>query len=158
VTLAIVLALVGFLFLLAEVFFVSMGMFGLISAGCLVAADWIAYERVSPGFMWAMIAVEVVAVPLLLKGAFAVLPRLPFGRGMMLAAAPPETHSAVERAEHLLGRAGKAVSDLRPSGTAQFGDERRSVVSDLGVIPAGSDVVVVAVEGYRIVVRAPSPS
>ncbi len=151
--LSIVLVLVGFFLLLAEIFFVSMGMFGLLSAAALVAADWIAYEQVSPTYMWILIGAEIVFVPLLVKGAFAVLPKLPFGRGMILAAAPQETQSAVEHADHLLGAEGVAVSDLRPSGTARFGEDRRTVVSEMGVVEAGTPIVVVAVEGYRVVVR-----
>ncbi len=153
-TLALALTLAGFVLVLAEVFFPSLGAFGLSAAACIVAADWVAFQEVGATFMWVLIAVQLVAVPLLLKFAFYVLPRLPFGRGMMLPAPPPEPRSGVEPAEHLLGRTGTAESDLRPSGTARFDGERRSVVAESGMIAAGSPVTVVAVEGYRIVVRA----
>ena len=52
---------------------------------------------------------------------------------------------------------GTALTDLRPAGTAEFSGERRSVVSEMGLVAAGTPVSVVAVEGYRIVVR-PQPS
>jgi membrane-bound serine protease (ClpP class) len=152
VTLAIVLTLVGFLFVLAEVFFPSLGMFGLLAAGSIVAADWVAW-RESTTLFWILVASQVVGVPLLLRTAFRVLPRLPFGRAMILPEPAPEPESGIEPARHLLGREGRAVTDLRPSGTAQFGDERRTVVTEMGVVERGSDVRVVAVEGYRIVVR-----
>jgi membrane-bound serine protease (ClpP class) len=54
----------------------------------------------------------------------------------------------------LVGREGKALTDLRPSGTALFGDERVDVVSEAEWIPAGSVIRVVSAEGYRHVVRA----
>jgi membrane-bound serine protease (ClpP class) len=153
--LAVALTLAGFVLVVAEVFFPSLGTLAIASAACLVAADVVAYE-VSPGWMWALIAVQLVGVPFLLKGAFTVLPKLPFGRGMILPAPPAEAASAVEASDHLLGRAGTALTDLRPSGTAEFGDERRTVVAESGSVDRGSPVRVVAVEGYRIVVRAGS--
>jgi membrane-bound serine protease (ClpP class) len=45
------------------------------------------------------------------------------------------------------------VTDLHPSGTAQFGEERVDVVSEGGFVPAGTRVQVVQAEGYRHVVR-----
>jgi membrane-bound serine protease (ClpP class) len=148
----IVLTLVGFVFVVAEVFFPSLGMFGLIAAGAIVTADVLAWQH-SAALMWALVAVQVVLVPLLLKGAFAVLPRLPFGRAMLLPAPPPQGDSGVEPGGHLLGLDGVALTDLRPSGTAQVGEERRTVVAENGTIGKGTTVKVVAVEGYRIVVR-----
>lgn len=61
----------------------------------------------------------------------------------------------------LEGMDGIALTDLRPAGTAQFGDERLDVVSEAGWISAGSIVRVQRSEGYRHVVRAvplPPPS
>jgi membrane-bound serine protease (ClpP class) len=54
----------------------------------------------------------------------------------------------------LEGMDGIALTDLRPAGTAQFGDERLDVVSEAGWIAAGSPVRVQRSEGYRHVVRA----
>ena len=54
----------------------------------------------------------------------------------------------------LEGLDGVALTDLRPAGAAQFGDERLDVVSEAGWIPAGSPVRVLRSEGYRHVVRA----
>lgn len=61
--------------------------------------------------------------------------------------------SATSRAD-LVGTMGKAITDLRPSGTALFGDERLDVVSESEWISEGTPVRVVSAEGYRHVVRA----
>lgn len=151
---AIALMLAGLVLVVAEVFFPSLGAFGLASALCVVAADWIAYREAGPTAMWVLIGIQLVAVPLVLKLAFWALPRTPFGRGMMLPVPPPEPQAGVERSDHLLGRAGVALTDLRPGGTADFEGERRSVVAESGSLDRGTPLVVVAVEGYRIVVRA----
>jgi membrane-bound serine protease (ClpP class) len=53
----------------------------------------------------------------------------------------------------LVGLEGTAITDLRPSGTALFGDERIDVVSESEWIPAGTAIRVESAEGYRHVVR-----
>jgi len=61
--------------------------------------------------------------------------------------------SAVLRAD-LVGKVGHAITDLRPSGTALFDDERVDVVSESSWITQGTPVRIVSAEGYRHVVRA----
>lgn len=151
---AIALTMAGFVLMVAEVLFPSLGMFGLLSATAIVFADVVALRDVGSVFFWVLLGVQLVAIPLILKGAFWALPRLPFAKGMVLTAPAPDTNSAVEPAAHLVGLVGVALTDLRPSGTAQLGDERRSVVAETGTLEAGARVRVVAVEGYRVVVRA----
>jgi membrane-bound serine protease (ClpP class) len=54
----------------------------------------------------------------------------------------------------LLGQTGKALTVLRPSGTALINGRRVDVVTEGGLIEPGTPVKVVAVEGLRTVVRA----
>ena len=61
--------------------------------------------------------------------------------------------SATIRAE-LVGATGIALTDLRPAGAAQFGDERIDVVTDSQYISAGTPVIIVRSEGYRHVVKS----
>ncbi|MGH7445886.1 MAG: NfeD family protein, partial [Longimicrobiales bacterium] len=53
----------------------------------------------------------------------------------------------------LIGSVGVALTDLRPSGAARFGEERVDVVSDSSWINAGTPIRVVRAEGYRHVVE-----
>ncbi|GEL07275.1 NfeD family protein [Salisediminibacterium halotolerans] len=55
--------------------------------------------------------------------------------------------------EHLLGETGRALTILRPSGTAEFNNERLDVVSEGGYIEQGRKVKVVSVSGSKMVVR-----
>lgn len=64
-----------------------------------------------------------------------------------------EGYTSAVRRDDLIGREGKAITDLRPSGTGLFGDERVDVVSEQEWIEAGSPIRIVASEGYRHVVR-----
>jgi membrane-bound serine protease (ClpP class) len=53
----------------------------------------------------------------------------------------------------LMGKEGRAMTDLRPSGTVLIGEERLDAVSESEWIEDGTDVRVVSSEGYRLVVR-----
>lgn len=102
-----------------------------------------------------------VAISLLLAmaGAFALLrllPRLPFGRRLVLATdmeADLGYVSAPESDYRWLGRTGTALSPLRPAGYADIDGARVDVVSDGDFIEAGTAIVVSRVDGNRIVVR-----
>jgi membrane-bound serine protease (ClpP class) len=63
-------------------------------------------------------------------------------------------YESAESRLDLVGVVGQAITDLRPSGTALFGDERIDVVSESEWITEGTAVRVVRAEGYRHVVRA----
>jgi membrane-bound serine protease (ClpP class) len=55
--------------------------------------------------------------------------------------------------EELVGKTGKALTDLRPSGTAEIDDKRVDVVTDSEFIEKGSNIEVLEVEGIRVVVK-----
>jgi len=82
--------------------------------------------------------------------------RLPTGRGLVLQtrleaeegyASPPDLDTA------LLGQRGSARSMLRPAGIADIGGRRIDVVTDGEMIDAGEPIVVVRVDGNRVVVQ-----
>lgn len=99
------------------------------------------------------------AIVIVIVGAWALLRALPrsgrFARsGVMLGDATDRTSGYISNPvrEELVGATGVAVTDLRPSGAAQFGDERVDVVTDSSFISAGTPVRIVRSEGYRHVV------
>jgi len=61
--------------------------------------------------------------------------------------------ASATRRPDLVGREGSALTDLRPSGTAIFGEERVDAVSESEWIEEGTAIHVVSSEGYRVVVR-----
>lgn len=54
---------------------------------------------------------------------------------------------------HYLGKTGTALTLLRPAGSAVIEGERVDVVTDGSFIPKDSKIIVMAVEGTRIIVR-----
>ena len=55
--------------------------------------------------------------------------------------------------ETYLGRAGIALTQLRPAGTADFKGEHLDVVTEGGFIGRGTTIRVIAIEGTRVIVR-----
>ena len=103
--------------------------------------------------------VEVLEPPGAPLGAAVLLramPRTAVGRRLLLDTALTTGSgyaSAPEQDRNWLGRAGRAVSTLRPAGIADIDGERVDVVSDGEMIEAGTAIVVSRVDGNRIVVR-----
>ncbi len=149
---AIVLTLIGLGFVLAEVFFPSLGLFGLIAGGLILAADIAAFGE-GQGMGWAFVAIQVVAIPSVIWLGFKALPHLSFGRRMLLTGPATEPVAGLPDFDPLQDARGVALTDLRPGGMARFENERVSVVSIGGMIQEGTSIVVVAVEGPEVRVR-----
>jgi membrane-bound ClpP family serine protease len=94
------------------------------------------------------------------------LPKLPFFNRLILSSpSAPATTTIISTGEAptttdawpFVGTIGRAVSELKPGGTATFpyGDDHRtaSVVSDSGYVPAGAKITVREISGNRVVVR-----
>jgi membrane-bound serine protease (ClpP class) len=151
--------------LLAVELFVTPG-FGIVGAlGIAAILGGLGLTLLSAGATWEAIlrAVGQVAVSLLLAlgvavGLLRVLPRLPFGRRLVLETELPAEKgyaSAAEADRAWLGKRGTAVSGLRPAGIARIDGERVDVVSDGEFIDPGEPIEVIRVDGNRIVVRRP---
>jgi membrane-bound ClpP family serine protease len=99
----------------------------------------------------------VVAMAVLIRR---YLPYTPFFSHVMLE--PPSgaelediSHrEALVDLDHLLGHEGVTTTQLTPSGKARFGPELVDVIADGEVIARGASVVVVEVQGNRVVVRS----
>ncbi|MGB8436062.1 MAG: NfeD family protein [Burkholderiales bacterium] len=87
---------------------------------------------------------------------FRFLPRLPFGRRLILERGLTAAQGYVSTPEGdaaLLGKTGRTSSALRPAGIAEFDGRRVDVVSEGELVEAGQPIEVIRVDGYRIVVR-----
>jgi membrane-bound serine protease (ClpP class) len=94
-----------------------------------------------------------IAIPIITK----FLPDTPFFRFIALARAQPRGPSFSERTVSSptaisVGESGVALSILRPSGNARFGDAIVDVITRGEFIEPESPVRVLAIEGSRIVV------
>ena len=105
---------------------------------------------------------SIVISPIAFAFALKVWPNTPIGRRLILGdasddldeEAPPPTDASDELRQALVGATGVAMSDLRPVGTVRIEGERVEALAEGGMIDAGQDVRITAVEGNRIRVRA----
>jgi len=159
-TLPILLVVACLAVLILEVFIVSFGALTLIAIGLGTAGIVLAF-RESTVFGWTLVGVLFVGIPGTLWGAFRVLPRLPFARGLFLRKpelSDEERRAAARPLTALLGAVGEAKSPLRPAGTAIFDGEPVTVVARGRLLPPGTRVKVVDVTGNRVVVEEIEPA
>ncbi len=152
----------GIVLLALEVFVIpGFGVAGIL--GILSLASGLGLSLVGAGATWEVVVAALgrvaLSLVLALTGFFVLLrflPRLPFGRHLVLDTAL----GALAAGEAAAGDGGRwlhvrgtAASPLRPAGIADLGGERIDVVSQGEYIEAGEPIEVVRVEGNRIVVR-----
>ena len=144
---------VGVLLLALELFLPSFGILGILGTAALIAGVVLAAYDTGDAFVSLGIATLFAAV------IVTVFVRYFKHRGIwnkfILRDALKTEEGYVSHATRadLLGKTGKAATPLRPSGTALFEGERVDVVTDGEFVSAGASVVVVLVDGGRIVVR-----
>ena len=158
----LVLVAAGVLLLGAEIFVVpGFGVAGVAGIAALVAGlgmSLVGAGATTPAIIGALGRVAI-SILLALAGWLAllrVLPRLPFGRRLVLDAdlrTEQGYASAPDRDRSWLGRTGSALSPLRPAGIAEIEGTRIDVVSDGSFIEAKAVIEVTRVDGNRIVVR-----
>lgn len=150
------LVLAGFLMLAVELFVVpGFGVAGV--AGLLAMIAGVVLVVLGPGLGTAdvLIAFAAIVSSLTMLGVagWAVASRIRAGHPLLGGMLGPEYRAAPARPE-LEGAEGVALTDLRPSGTAEIAGERLDVVAEEGWVPIGAPVRVVHSEGWRLVVRA----
>ena len=160
----LLLFVVGAVLVAVEVFVIpGFTVFGIAGIVALVGGLGLAMVGVDVSVSSVTAALGRVAISTLLAMAgalalFRFLPRLPFGRRLVLETGMDAGHgyiSAPETDRRWLGRSGTAMSPLRPAGIAEIDGTRVDVVSHGAFLDAGTVIEVTRVDGNRIVVRGP---
>lgn len=158
----LLLALAGVVLLALEIFVIpGFGIAGALGIVAILAG--LVLSMLGPGdtpqvIMYAAARVVFALLFALLASLLLlrVLPKLPVGRRLILQTELDAAHgytSAPEGDVQMLGRKGRAMSPLHPAGIAEIGHHRVDVVSEGDPIDAGRPIVVIRVDGNRIVVR-----
>jgi membrane-bound serine protease (ClpP class) len=153
--LAFVLIVAGLLLLLLELVFPS----GILAAVALVtvAVGVALVFRQDTTVGLVTLVVLFVAVPVVGKVVLHYWPRTPFGRHLFLQA--PEAEATLASApvnqelEQLIGRVGRAVSDLRPCGVSNFDGRRVDVITEGIMVDSGQWVRCIDVRAGKVLVR-----
>lgn len=93
-----------------------------------------------------LVLIEAFLPRLLARGVFDLTPQ-PAGDGPAILNAP------VDKVSLAIGMRGRAITDLRPTGTAKFKGQRLDVVTEGDYVAHDVEIEIVNAEGNRIVVR-----
>jgi membrane-bound serine protease (ClpP class) len=153
----------GAILIAVEIFIIpGFGLFGILGGVAVLSGVFLSLVGgipTIPDFAQAG-AILCTTLLIILLTSWAILRHLPQSNrltrsGVFLMAKEDRSEgwASATRRPDLVGREGLALTDLRPSGTAIFGEERVDAVSESEWIEEGTDIKVVTSEGYRVVVR-----
>lgn len=149
-TLLVALLIAGTALLLAEVFLPGM-VAGVMGVVCLLGAAVVGFAKFG-----AQVGSLILVTELLAGTGFIILwmryfPQTPLGKKYIL---DPSTGThAPTGMKRWLGQEGSALTDLRPSGSARFGEEKIDVITTGDHLESGTRLKVVRVDGPSIFVR-----
>ncbi|MDV6377948.1 nodulation protein NfeD [Sporosarcina sp. GW1-11] len=149
----LILFLLGIGLLIAE-FFIAGGIAGIFGVLAIVGSILLAGTNLAFMAISVLIAIAVASIGMVVIMKF-------FGKRLHLlnkiilmdTIDTEDGYVSNENRTELLHRVATTLTPLYPSGVAELDGERIDVVSEGSYIESGKEVVIVAVEGFRIVVR-----
>lgn len=140
------------LMIVIELLTPSFGFFTTGAVAFLVASCVMAFrESATSGYV--MTGINLAIFPVAVYFAMQAMKRSPLMHNKEIVAGVPVEVQKAEAPNALVGKEGTAVTMLRPSGTAQIGDQRLQVVTEGKYVEAGKPVKVLKVEGPNVVVE-----
>ncbi len=164
---ALALLAVALALFVVEMFVPSGGLIGLLSALSLIGGIVLMFWE-DTAFGLVAVVVVLFALPFAVGLALKVMPSTPFIRALTLGDPDPgEDDDAAGHADAglgvvgvgphdhpLVGKTGKAVTNLRPVGVVVIEGRREECLAHGGMIESGQTVRVVSVDGMQIKVKA----
>lgn len=149
----IVMFIAGILLLVSEIFIPSFGILGLLGILSLGGGIVLAARDTDQG-LWMLGISAIVGIVLLILIVKYFSHRGVWHRFILKDQLTEEKgYSSTSPKVRYLGKGGQAVTPLRPAGSAMIDGDKVDVVTDGEFIAAGSSIVVIQVEGVRVVVR-----
>ena len=155
-TLAVFLVLIGFVLFGLELFLPTGGILGMLALSSMIVGITFAFKQ---GLLQGAIflALSGVGVPVALRLFFWAWPRTSMGRKMTVRSVAAEqtignmaSHQALDL---LVGKIGKTLSELRPSGIVEFEGRRIDAISEGLLVAEGLPVVCISAQGGHVVVK-----
>jgi len=147
----IVLYIAGCLLVASEIYLPG-GVLGLLGLAAYVAAAVLVFKTWSISSGVFFLCLEILGVLAALFAGMKLLPATRAGKRLVLSSAV-SAHEG-DSLKSLIGQEGVALTTLRPTGTADIGNKRYSVVTDGVFMDKGTRIVVVEADSNRLVVRA----
>jgi membrane-bound ClpP family serine protease len=153
---AVLLLVLGIGLAILEIFFTSAGLLAVLAAAAIVAAIVMGFQQSTLAGVL-IFAATATGLPAAIMLAFKYLPKTAMGRLLLLGA--PKSEDVLpddpkkERLKGLIGRTGRAKSQMLLSGVIIIDGRAVDAVSESMPIEVGQTVQVVQVRGNRVVVR-----
>lgn len=151
--LPVVLQILGFCVIVAEIFIPSLGLLTVMALGIYAYSLYLVFTDISFFSGMVFTGVDIILVPILLIAGIKLLAKSPISLKQELSSKDGVVSQSREL-EKYIGMQGVAVTTLRPAGAAMFEDQRLDVVTDGEFVEKDSAVVVTGVKGNRIVVES----
>jgi membrane-bound serine protease (ClpP class) len=150
----LLLAGLGFLLIVAEMFLPGMvlGILGAIMLSASVVVGFSVYGAAGGTVVLCVVMTGSIIAFFLWMNFFQ---RTAVGRNLTLGVSLGSGDDLPEVAS-LLGKDGRALTDLRPAGKIEIDGRRLDVVAESAYVESGSEVTVVQAGGSRVVVRKKS--
>jgi len=153
---AFLLLLLGLIFIIAEVLIPSFGILSVLALCSFIGSVLFAFKAGPVPGIGFILACAVLAPMTVYFGFTRVLPNTFIGRQIIhsvVVSEHGESSGTDVELKELIGAEGTARSYLRPAGVADIQGQRIDVVSEGQLVPVGTRLKVVKVEGNRVVVR-----
>jgi len=152
----LVLQLAGVVVIIAEIILPSGGILSVIAAGLFGYSLYHVFSHMSLEVGMAFVIADLILIPILIYWGLRFMAKSPVTLRQTLSREDGATAQPRDQMAYL-GRTGTAITDLRPSGVAMFGQERLDVVTQGDYIEKQTEIVVIAVRGNQIVVEPKRP-
>lgn len=147
----VVLQILGFLVVMAEIFIPSLGLLSVIALGLVSYSLYLVYTDISSTAFFIFLGADIVLLPVLVMLGVKVLAVSPLALKKELSADDGVVSQAPDLTAHL-NKTGTSLTALRPSGTAIIDGVRLDVVTDGEYIEADIPVQVTGVTGNQVIV------
>lgn len=156
ITWAILLMLIGCGLIVMEIFIPSGGLLGFLATLAIVGSVVMAFRRDSTTGL-SFIVITLMVVPAVVAFAFKIWPSTPMGKAFLGEILSEEELLPEEPRRQLVGRVGIAKSMMLPAGAVWIDGHMIDAITRGTPVEKGEAVVVVEVQGNRVVVRPAQP-
>ncbi|MDD4570722.1 MAG: NfeD family protein, partial [Tepidanaerobacteraceae bacterium] len=148
------LFVLGILLLIMEMFVPGFGIFGVAGILSIIASVIMAFPN--PEQAMVSILIALIASGVIIYFLVKYLIKTPIFDRIILGTKQEKSDGYIVSSKEVVirvGEKGKAITPLRPAGVAIIGNNQVDVLSEGQFLPSGSDIVVIKVEGNKILVK-----
>lgn len=149
---AIALEILGVVVILAEFLLPSAGLLTLAAIAIFGYALFYVFTNISYTAGILFIGLDIILIPLSVFIGIKILAKTPLALKKTLSSKDGAV-SQEDTMQFLVGKEGVVVTDCRPAGRALIENKRYDIVSEGNYIEKDTPIVVVAVNGNRVVVK-----